>query len=185
MKKIIMLSLIIAGTMINNAHAAGYGTPDKAVCCSADEWLEDDGIPATCNQWRCGYAPPMKTFVHCSECPKGYTMSEKSLYVCDQWITYYECEGGSVSPQICMAGQYKDSDGNCQDCPSDEYGNAAMSSKAASAITDCYIASGSPFSDESGSGTYASNCPWTGDDGDSGLPVDPGEPIAPGGKLDL
>lgn len=68
-----------------------------------------------------------------------------------------------ITPTACTAGQFKltlNKFTTCRDCPSDsDNGGAPVTSALGSTEeSDCYIPSGSSFTDGTGSGTFTGNC---------------------------
>lgn len=80
------------------------------------------------------------TFSGCTKCPSNAT-----------------CAGGNGSAFVCAKGYYK-SGTACSRCPSSGGVYGTTASTGATAITQCYLPSGTEFSDDTGSGTYTGNC---------------------------
>lgn len=75
-------------------------------------------------------------FSGCTKCPANAT-----------------CAGGNGSTFVCARGYYKN--GNiCSQCPS----SGTTTGVGATLITQCYLPSGTTFSESVGSGTYTANC---------------------------
>lgn len=123
---------------------------------------------ADCNGW--SYNPATE---HCCDGGQDFRVCSNSQ-LC--WTT---SDGGAHCVYPCGAGQEMDWDGNCVVCASGYYqpnstGNNScvacpklenVSAKTSGSnysgydsITDCYIPSGSSFSDSTGNYSFASNC---------------------------
>ncbi|MBD5388742.1 hypothetical protein HDR63_00620 [bacterium] len=92
----------------------------------------------------------------CVTCLDGYVKEERTVPFQDQrgnecTVTYYTC----VKETKCPQGQYKQGT-TCVACPSSGTTDAA----GMTAVTQCYLAAGTAFSDASGAGVYAAKCPW-------------------------
>lgn len=120
-------------------------------------------------------------YYNCTSCKLGYTLVSKSsmgytykkciLSDCvscasdTSWSTagtgtekrtYRDCDpcdGCIESTSYRCIADYYGSNGNCTPCPS-----SGTSATGSTAITSCYIPSGSRFSDSTGSGTYTDKC---------------------------
>ncbi len=77
-------------------------------------------------------------FSGCTKCPANAT-----------------CAGGNGSGFVCAQGYYKDGNA-CSRCPS--FGTTAGTGSTTK--TQCYLPSGTTFSESVGSGTYTANCPY-------------------------
>lgn len=73
------------------------------------------------------------------------------------------CDESAVVPvEYCPAGQYGFSASNCQPCPVGPNGESTTSIKGQNrGITGCYIAAGTEFSDDTGSGVYVEKCSYS------------------------
>jgi len=102
---------------------------------------------------KCGCAT---TFTY--KCASGYygtaTSATSGCTKCPENAT---CAGGNGSTFSCAKGYYKDGT-SCARCPSSGGVYGTTASTGATSITDCYLPSGTTFSDSTGSGTYTSNC---------------------------
>ncbi len=67
---------------------------------------------------------------------------------------FYQCAAGYF-------GSATDDTDNCTTCAAATGNNAAQSLAGAQKITECYLPSGSPFSDSIGSGKYTAKCYYT------------------------
>ncbi|MCM1294380.1 MAG: hypothetical protein NC311_02360 [Muribaculaceae bacterium] len=92
------------------------------------------------------------------KCASGYygtaTSARAGCTVCPSNAT---CGGGNGSTFSCNAGYYKNGTA-CTKCSTATGHNSATSAAGVTAITGCYIPSGTTFSDSTGSGKYTSNC---------------------------
>lgn len=88
------------------------------------------------------------------QCASGYygtaTSGSAGCTICPSNAT---CSGGNNSTFVCNKGYYKNGT-SCTACPS----SGTTSTTGATAITQCYIPTGTSFSDSTGSGTYTGNC---------------------------
>ena len=86
--------------------------------------------------------------------------------VCPGWHIYTTCNPGyylSGSTCVpCAVGTFKSTTGTgaCESCPSSGGIAGTTASTGAKAKTECYLPSGTSFSDGTGSGTYTGNCYW-------------------------
>lgn len=112
--------------------------PDNATCAGGN------GSTFTCNS---GYIKLNSNPTVCTKCPDNAEI----------------CTMGTI---YCKAGYYLDGD-TCEQCPLYvKPGNGIMadslspgsSPQGSTSITDCYIPSGTAFSDETGVGTYDGDC---------------------------
>lgn len=87
------------------------------------------------------------------KCASGYYGTATSASAgCTACPENAACSGGNNSTFMCLAGYYKNG-WTCSQCPDRQY-----SPDGATAITECRIISGTPFSDETGSGSYTADC---------------------------
>lgn len=89
-----------------------------------------------------------------AECPEGTYGTSPNCKTCP---TFASCPGGNGSIFYCNKGYYKD-DTRCTRCPKYDNVYGTTSGSGATAVTQCYIASGVELSDETGTFTYTSNC---------------------------
>lgn len=144
-------------------------------CCTKKGVTSDATKRGDCEEWSCvSYTGgPQFAVYFCETCNTGYVFNTLSGNCgTDTGYTYPTCVEGALS---CAAGQYVASTKDrCVDCPSDSYGNKGTSKSGATSITDCYIPTGSKFSNSTGSGEYSSNCFYTDGAGGGVLPSLPG-----------
>lgn len=103
---------------------------------------------SACTSYKCNsgyYGTATSALSGCTKCPSNAT-----------------CTGGNNSTFKCNKGYYKNGT-SCSPCPFFRIPNnmiqtGTTSGIGATAITECYIPSGSEFSDTSGSGSYTGDC---------------------------
>ncbi|MBQ8293809.1 MAG: hypothetical protein IJX89_00265 [Alphaproteobacteria bacterium] len=94
-------------------------------------------------------------------CASGYygtaTSDSTGCTICPDNAT---CLGGNGSTFRCAQGYYKNG-ASCPRCPisNNTYGTTLLLN--ATSITDCYLPSGTEFSDTTGTGTYTDKCYYT------------------------
>ena len=135
MKKIIIPALLL-GVLAPGHSFGAVGSlclPIGKSCSSCTSYKCDSGYYGTATSASSG----------CTKCPLNAT-----------------CAGGNNSTFVCDKGYYNNGTG-CTRCPASGgiYGTTANT--GATAITECYIPSGSAFSDSTGNGTYTDNCYYT------------------------
>lgn len=172
MKKQI-LAAVLSAVVVHDA---------RATMCYVVKFAEP---PSQCVGFTQQIVCPSATYYDCSACKNG-TPTEKTVKLSStESYTYGEClktivggtcpdecpnltwgdvsgknyqarcDGNMLSPSCeyqCKAGYYGTGT-TCTACPS-----PGTSAVGATAITECYIPSGTPFSDGTGSGTYKSDC---------------------------
>lgn len=91
-------------------------------------------------------------------CASGYygtaTSASAGCTACPDNAT---CDGGNGSTFKCDVGYYKNGTA-CTRCPSSGGVYGTTAAIGATDITECYLPSGTTFSDTGGSGTYTGNC---------------------------
>lgn len=96
-------------------------------------------------------------------CNSGYVKLNSNPTVCTKCPDNATCIGGVMA---CDAGFYLHGD-TCEQCPlyvkpgeggTADYLVTGNSPQGSTSITDCYITSGTAFSDETGVGTYGGDC---------------------------
>ena len=152
--------LLLIGIMCAIPGAVhAYDVPfQNALCCLLGDASDYPG--KNCTEYICTESSTTTTYLFCESCPDGYLMSTQTKTVCGTSYTFQSCIKSLVVPTLCLIGQYNDN-GTCKQCPSDAYGNAGTTlTSGNNSISDCYIPSGSSFSDSTGSGTYTANCAY-------------------------
>jgi len=92
------------------------------------------------------------------QCAKGYYGTATSASSgCTKCPANATCGGGNGSGFICDKGYYKNG-AICARCPSSGGVYGTTADAGATSITSCYLSSGTTFSDNTGSGTYTSDC---------------------------
>ena len=113
----------------------------------------------------------INTFYDCDSCNPGYVQNQMT-FQCTSSSAVYTIRACTLDFSACAAGEYKDN-GQCLPCPQQMLG--ATSAAGATAITQCYIPTGTGFFDTTGSGQYTADCYY------SNISVKP----TPGEKLEL
>lgn len=132
-------------------------------CAGASTWITYSG--QTGNETRCNSSTNKCEY----RCAAGYYQSGFALVTnpvsCKTCPTNATCAAGTTKPS-CNKGYYLNNTSSttfnptytCPRCPSSGgvYGTTAAA--GAKSITSCYIASGTSFTDTTGTWTYSSNC---------------------------
>ncbi|MDE5615701.1 MAG: hypothetical protein K2I81_02615 [Alphaproteobacteria bacterium] len=103
---------------------------------------------------RCTCSPGTVSY----KCASGYygtaTSAQSGCTACPGNAT---CSGGNGSVFRCNVGYYKNGT-SCTRCPASGGVYGTTAGAGATSVTECYLPSGTAFSDASGSGTYEGNC---------------------------
>ena len=139
--RFILVAIIACVAMINGGARADCYTVGDPV-----SW--PGGI--NCATYYFAINPPT---IFCDECEPGATAQRGTLLMCSgETVTKYMCARKS-----CTKGYYADATGTCAACPN----GGTTAGDGTNAITDCYLPTGSPFTDDAGSGTYKEDCYYT------------------------
>ena len=95
------------------------------------------------------------TYACASHCYGTAKSASSGCAICPANAT---CNGGKTFS--CNKGYYKDGT-SCKQCPSSGGIAGTTKNSGATSITECYLPSGTSFSDSYGSGTYTSDCYYT------------------------
>ncbi|MDE6481825.1 MAG: hypothetical protein K2L25_03350 [Alphaproteobacteria bacterium] len=144
MKKIMITALLI-GALATGYSFAAVGDLEMTICAPTGTSC------SLCTSYKCNsgyYGTATSALSGCTKCPSNAT-----------------CAGGNNSTFKCNKGYYKNGT-SCSLCPFFSIPNnmiqtGTTSGTGATAITECYIPSGSEFSDTSGSGSYTGDCYYT------------------------
>ncbi|MDE6250058.1 MAG: hypothetical protein K2M34_00275 [Alphaproteobacteria bacterium] len=158
-------SLSPTGCPANVPCADWFGVDNNTTCSTGRQYYGSSTCTST-GTCACRYDIP-ENYAICPEgyrdCGNTYNKSKDGEEVCCKIPaagTYVKvAKGGTVS---CVAGNYcpggtevfYGSTGGMFSCP----GTGSTSKAGKSAITDCYLPSGTSFSDSTGSGVYTADC---------------------------
>ncbi len=137
------------------------------------EYTTCESIPYdNCSEWQHDTIDPEYDYQECNggteynlRCHIGYygvptVDSDYNFHGCTKCPENASCPGATATFQ-CLEEFYQNGD-TCALCPRGPSGVEWIYSQMGSTdITDCYILSGSPFNDDTGSGTYTADCHYT------------------------
>ena len=101
--------------------------------------------------------------ISCSDGIEGYYLQTDTPYEATDGSCSCVVPNSKASQYRCAAGYYGNPTSctsGCTACPSDAYGNYGTTAGGAKTVSECYIPSGQPFSDATGSGTYTNKCSY-------------------------
>ncbi len=163
----IVFGFVICMVGLNPAH----GVECVATGCTGNEHVLQNTEFARCSETSQSCYGGQYRIDSCASCDPGRKLSPRTVTLdglcANTVVTYFICEtdsggGGDVDPEIpitpvdpetfCLPGYYEKA-GSCEECPP-----PGTSAAHSTSITDCYIPSGSTFSNDTGSGKYQGNC---------------------------
>lgn len=161
-------SFCIPASTLDSSFVGQYDCNDETKCTKCNSMKEinstANGITMTSkSRWTQESTVPGKTpkcgclATETYSCASGYYGTATSPFAgCTKCPDNAICAGGNGSGFACAKGYYKNGS-TCSQCPP----SGTTTGTGATAITDCYLPSGTTFSESTGSGTYTADCKYT------------------------